>query len=177
MNAFDILGQQNAYEILRLMQITRGAKAILEVGSCFGQTLRLLSMVCRDGARIRSVDLGVGVENMAGLDTGSVLRGAINDLREQGFDAEVLFGDSKSLEASAFAAAGGPYDLVLIDGDHSYEGAKADWERYGPMGRMVAFHDIAHPGHGVGRLWGEIRPEHRTLEFVHSQMGIGVVLK
>ncbi len=27
----------------------------------------------------------------------------------------------------------GPYDVIVIDGDHSYDGVKADFERYAEM--------------------------------------------
>ena len=40
-------------------------------------------------------------------------------------------------------------DFLFIDGDHSYDGVKADFEMYAPMvrpGGLIAFHDI-NPDH------------------------------
>jgi hypothetical protein len=78
-------------------------------------------------------------------------------------------------------------DLLLIDGDHSYEGVKADFEALGPRSRIVVFHDIASDAcPGVVRFWREIvdryGPE-RTETFVDqyasvvkgSFLGIGVL--
>jgi len=39
----------------------------------------------------------------------------------------------------------GPYDLIFIDGNHTYEGVKRDFEIYSPLlnlGGIIAFHDI-----------------------------------
>jgi hypothetical protein len=78
-------------------------------------------------------------------------------------------------------------DLLLIDGDHSYEGVKADFEALGSRSRIAVFHDIASDAcPGVVRFWKEIvdlyGPE-RTETFVDqyasvvkgSFLGIGVL--
>jgi predicted O-methyltransferase YrrM len=91
------------------------------------------------------------------------------------------------------AAAGGPVDFLFLDGDHSYEGVRDDFEAYSPLvrpGGLVAFHDVV-PDHaqrggpptgrstgGVPRFWAELcaaRPA-ACEEIVedHSQDGFGI---
>jgi Methyltransferase domain len=93
-------------------------------------------------------------------------------------------GDSHSQDFKDWRQSLGQIDLVMIDGDHSYEGVKLDFEinRNYPH-RFLAFHDIInpHPQIGVGRLWKEL--EGSKIEFVEphkeinqdfSTMGIGI---
>lgn len=70
------------------------------------------------------------------------------------------------------------FDIIFIDGDHSYEGVKLDYENCLLIlndGGYIVLHDInsiACPG--VIRLWNEIKNEN-SLEFIKSNnCGIGI---
>jgi predicted O-methyltransferase YrrM len=77
-------------------------------------------------------------------------------------------------------------DLLFINGDHSNDGVKMDFERFSPLvtaGGIVVFPDIV-PGAeasmgGVPRFWWELKKDRRHLEFVKSWQqggwGIGVL--
>jgi hypothetical protein len=59
------------------------------------------------------------------------------------------------------------YDLVFIDGDHSYESVKSDFADYiMPAGKVLAFHDIAglRNCEGVTKLWRELRNAYKDSE-------------
>jgi len=152
----------------------KGTRSMLEIGSCEGQSLRGLAGVAAPGARIRSIDIGTH----EGVDVSGLLSLLMSELRDGGFDAQNIIADSHSQRASDWAQWDGPYDLVFIDGDHSYEGVRQDWLHYAGMGRVIAFHDIAHTGHGVKKLWDEIKAAgYRTRENIQSDMGIGLVFQ
>ena len=65
------------------------------------------------------------------------------ELPRHGYRAEFFIGSSRDLAIIEAAQQRAPFDTALIDGDHSYEGARADGIAYGSLARIVAFHDIA----------------------------------
>lgn len=165
----------------------RGVRSYLEVGARHGDTFFEVMTSLPKGSFGLAMDLPGGLWGTS--KSVASLKEAKRELEVMGYQIVLSLGDSK-LEASVDTAmAFGRYDAILIDGDHLYDGAKAEWLNYGPLGKMVAFHDIVGDGqaekvHGnpveVPRLWAEIKASGvGTVEFVApgSKMGIGVVLR
>jgi predicted O-methyltransferase YrrM len=131
------------------------------------------------------------VERFVGMDTRPLNRRELAVLAPRRVHLTVLKGSSRDLKGQLEnTLEGRPIDLLFIDGDHSYEGARADLLEYRELvrpGGLIAFHDIV-PDNGQGTgdsggvpiLWREIQGHvaHRW-EFVRdwSQdgMGIGVI--
>lgn len=157
---------------------------VLEIGTFRGGTLFVFARLSSPNATLVSLDLPTSA-------FGSMARKGQELLFRQ-FPREqqrlVVLRRNSHLEttrANVAAALNGPLDFLFIDGDHSYDGVKADFEMYSPLvrpGGMIAFHDIADrhkSDYGVTQFWSEIKSRFRNREILHSPepdpMGIGVL--
>lgn len=182
---------QRTWELMSLVGLVRSLSpnVILEIGTHNGGTLFCWPQVATDSALIISLDLPGGrfgggyaeeeitrfEEYLRGKQSLKCLR-ADSHLKDT-FERILAIIDERLV------------DFLFIDGDHTYEGVKSDFEMYGPLvrsGGLIAFHDInpnpAMPECGVPRLWREISFGHKVHEFVDAGvnqygMGIGVLEK
>lgn len=137
------------------------ARKVIEIGRYKGGTTLLITAAMRGRGRLWSIDI-------AGLDphlrprTVRPVETQIADLCQRfGLSVDLIVGDSRTVEVDT-----GEVDLVFIDGDHSYEGAKSDFERFGRRARVggsVLFDDAFDDGFfrvihtdGVGPVVNEI---------------------
>lgn len=98
--------------------------------------------------------------------------------------------DSSRSENFRLALQKDPWDLVLIDGDHSYQGVSDDLDLVHGNARIMAFHDIRNimcPG--TQQIWQDVKkdyPPHQLHEWADqyddvllrlrgSVMGIGLI--
>jgi len=171
-------------EILSLLAELRqrAPRRLIEIGTAQGGTLFLLARSLPASAHVVSVDLRHG-QFGGGYPHWKIL--LFHAMAWGGARLTLLRGSSQTLEMRdrVQSSLGGPADFILIDADHTYEGAKRDFELYAPLvaaGGMIAFHDIV-PGAakdvgGVPTLWRELKGRFRHREFVRdwNQGGFGI---
>lgn len=87
----------------------------------------------------------------------------------------------ETLELLKKHLGGRKIDFLFIDGDHTYDGVKQDFEMYSPLvrdGGIIGFHDVKKKVEvtkcKVDELWNELTPNFHTKEFVFS-CGIGLL--
>src|SRR5262245_2803427 len=181
----DVREHDSFIKILR----DEGVRSYLEIGSMWGGSLWRVANALPRGSRIVSIDWMC--DRPEARDS---LTACVKELCAIGYDAHFIFGDSADRKTIDAVAALGPFDALFIDGNHSQQYVTMDWLNYGPMARIVGFHDInwndswtgargkkADPAKmGVPKFWNDIKQRHsRHVEFkfhpAQNYYGIGVL--
>lgn len=159
--------------------IPHNAERILEIGSRYGESLKRLAYCIAPGPKTRIVSVDLGEDPFSpGKECTRWLQDAIKSLH--GYEVYVIKGDSHRLDIARQVKQLGPYDFAFIDGDHTPEGVLTDWKTYGPMSKIVAFHDIRLKG--VQSTWDCIKSgkegqieRYVEISYGRETMGIGIV--
>jgi predicted O-methyltransferase YrrM len=153
-------------------------RTVLEIGTQAGGTLYCWCKLADPAARIVSVDLPGG--KYGGGYTPERAEEMKLLFPSNGQALHLIEGDSHSPETLAeVRSLVGSLDFLFIDGDHTYEGVKNDFEMYAPLvrsGGLIALHDIGEsesPESKAHVLWREIRDRYRHEEFVTPPTGWG----
>jgi cephalosporin hydroxylase len=181
---------QKRFELLRFLERVSELQpaAICEIGAATGGTLCAVSHTAIDTATIVSVDYDFTPARMH----------AVPRLARRGQKVTCIAGDSHTpaVHSRVVSALGSArLDLLFIDGDHSYDGVRSDFEMYRGLvrrGGMIAFHDIvpdfntrfgtptAAESGGVPVFWRELTQAYTATEEIIESLeqdgyGIGLI--
>jgi len=175
-------------EFLKLLKTTakRQLQAILEIGTWGGGTLFVLTKIASPNALIISLDLPEGrfgggyyPYKIPYYKSFAKFKQKIKLLRADSH-SKSTFDKVKTILSER------QLDLLFIDGDHTYEGVKKDFEMYSGLvkkGGLIAFHDICYhapeTGSEVHKFWHEIKQCYQHEEIIKNEKqgwaGIGLV--
>lgn len=133
-----------------------GAKRAIEIGRWRGGSTVALAAGMGASGKVWSIDLRDKESRVLELEPGTLDAETRQFCERFGLDVELLVGDSRTIEVDT-----GEVDLVLIDGDHTYEGVRSDFDRFGRRVRVDgavllddAFEGLFMPSHpeSVGRV-------------------------
>ena len=184
------MAQENE-EILELTEFLfdKNLYNIMEIGSKNGGTFYIFSKLAT-GKKI-SLDLPGGIHGGWVLNEHPYL-GNVADKRNKWFednfdDVYMILADSHTQNAFSIVEShldGELLDFLMIDGDHTYEGVKQDYEMYKQLvkpGGYIAFHDVNDTEYHrrrdvyVSKLWKELDGEKIEFNSNTHWAGIGVI--
>jgi predicted O-methyltransferase YrrM len=176
-------------ELQMLAQLLReeSPSVVVEIGTAQGGSFFVFSTVAADDAVLISIDLPHGPFRIVENDKSRRERlyrsfalptQTIHRLRADSHDPHTVRKVARILGTHKI-------DFLFIDGDHTYEGVRADYENYAQLVRpdgLVGFHDIV-PGRpelvgAVPEFWQELKRSGETQEIVEDwgQGGYGIGL-
>lgn len=160
--------KEELYDFLKLL-IENDVKKVLQIGlGHFGSTHFCLSLICDE-----VVTVEYDIKNIANYSNRELL---YNQNKEY-----FIYGSSIDETIINKAKAFGEFGAVFIDGNHSYEYVKADWQNYSQLvktGGIVSFHDACLDAerYGTPKVLNEIKKDIKLIKY-SKEVGIAYYIK
>ncbi len=170
-------GHKNfAYDLIRNLK----PKIIVELGTHKGTSLWSFCQAVKDGSldnQVWAVDTWKGDEH-AGFYGEEVFR-EVEEIRDKYYGSVSLKLLRKTFDEAISDFKEESIDLLHIDGLHTYEAVKHDFENWiTKMKRdgIIMFHDtfVDEDDFGVYKFWEELKRKYKSIEFFHS-FGLGII--
>ena len=185
-HAIALGAMQKPLELMEMAKLIEEKKprTIVEIGTANGETFSLLCQICPEDSILVSIDLPGG-DFSGGYSESDVLR--LKAFAKGNQQVHCILNDSHLEDTKKdLLKIIKKIDILIIDGDHSYEGVKKDFEMYSPLmsnGGLIFFHDIRfHPfNHGceVNLFWRKLKEKYEVQEFIDTDDinwgGIGMI--
>ncbi len=152
------LTRKEIYILALLASVPTSPGSILEIGSFKGKSTVLIARALRaiGGVGLHAIDpfLSAPTPGQPLAVDESTYRTFLANLDAAGVRELVTIHKERSEDAAASWRE--PLRFLWIDGDHSYEGARRDFEAFSPHlapGGVVAFHDVLHTFEGPSQIF------------------------
>jgi predicted O-methyltransferase YrrM len=176
----------SAYILYGLVKSAK-PRVVVEIGSARGRSTCFMGQALKQNGsgKLYAIDphTHTAWNDLDSVDTYDILVANVRKLKLDG-QIEILRMTSEEAERGWDL----PIDILFIDGDHSYEGAKRDWNLFSPFVRefgCVIFHDTlwdlkpdpryARPDMGVPRLVEELRESGYPVITIDRDFGVSLV--
>jgi cephalosporin hydroxylase len=162
--------QQHLGELAAFLDVVErlAPRSYCEIGCKFGGLTWAVSRKMPKGSTIVGVDLPHGQWGRS--DSEASLRDCFGHLFAEGYNSELIIGDSTNENVIDRVRAKSPYDLLFIDANHTEKYVRLDWQNYKHLGKTICFHDISAGPRKPGRLpievpkvWEEIKRDYADL--------------
>lgn len=158
----------------------------VEIGSAQGWSTCHIGLALRENfsGHLHAIDphCPTSWNDVAAIESLPILT---DNLHRFGLDSYVSIVRNTAAQAAANWTL--PIDFLLIDGDHSYEGVKSDWELFSPHLQpfgVAIFHDTTwalhgsnRPDMGVPRFVEELRLARHPVITIDRDCGLSMVQK
>ncbi len=181
----DEIKEAMEFAVTHFQSIGKKEIVFAEIGVCTGGNFSFMGNVFSSFFKTQ----GIGIELPDQVKWGGAAVDVIEILKKTppDFTYEMIIGDSQSagtVDILKKKLDGKALDFLFIDGDHSLNGCRKDFDQYSPFvakDGLTAIHDIIEygpwPHVEVWAVWKYLKQLHKTVEFSHlNRYGIGYIL-